>query len=90
MQLLIIILVAFVIFMSVHAILRHRKRRKRELKEEAENPNYKRRLDLPHARQNLDNDDFEFVTKYNSRIDYRAPGGKAAKENDEDYSSWGE
>jgi FtsZ-interacting cell division protein ZipA len=91
MQLLIIILVAFVIFISIHTVWRNHKRRKRLMNEKGGQLAYKRRLGQADQRFSkiFEEEEPINVTKYNSKVDYRAPGGNSQEE-DVDYSEWGE
>ncbi|MCL2718469.1 MAG: hypothetical protein FWE14_06780 [Lachnospiraceae bacterium] len=86
MELLLWLLVLFVIFVSLRMIYRTYKRRKSEnldFDHFESKTQYKRRLNPDKTGRRAEND---FVTKYNSPVDYRDP---VIAKDEENYDDWG-
>ncbi|MCL2051902.1 MAG: hypothetical protein FWG91_09290 [Lachnospiraceae bacterium] len=81
---LVLLIVVFVAFVSISAIYRSYKRRKKEDFDFEPKLKYKRRLNANEARRNPPKNN-SFVTKYNSQVDYREP----LKTGKDDYADWG-
>jgi predicted Holliday junction resolvase-like endonuclease len=81
MQLMVVMLIVFVFAVSARLIYKGIKRRKNEKKEYDMQMDYKRRINTESSRITRP-DEQEFVTRYNSPVDYREPAGK------DDYSDW--
>jgi len=76
------IIIFFVAFISISTVVRQNKRRKKDAKPSDPVLQFKSRLTKPERRIKPDVNDY--VTKYNSQVDYREP-----VTNKDDYADWG-
>ena len=76
------IIIFFVAFISISTVVRQHKRRKKDNKPSEPVFQFNSRLTKPERRIKPEVNDY--VTKYNSQVDYREPVGKK-----DDYADWG-
>jgi len=77
------IIIFFVAFISISTVVRQHKRRKKDNNPSESALHFKSRLTKPERRIKPEVNDY--VTKYNSQVDYREPVSKK----EDDYADWG-
>jgi hypothetical protein len=80
---LLIMTLLVVVAISIFTVARQHKRRKKSRNESISQFGYKRRINIQEPQRRSYEDLEEYITKYNSPIDYREPAGKKA-----DFSEW--